>query len=298
MGLIGIDVSRHNGHLDWDYLKSCGVTFALIRVGVGENIEKQDDSEARYNIDECKRLGIPWGAYIYSYGTSDYDGYNEAEHMLRVLDGDIPPLGCWTDQEDSDVNWLRTEHGLDLTDGTVDRIIANFTEEILNNSENIIVGVYANHNWLTNYIDMDYIINQLELPIWEAHYNGDICKCLDGTVIRQVNNNCNGIIDGVGGIDCNVIVDESFERLITAITEEVDDKQDLSLEELVINTLNGAYGDGEERLLNLGTRYNEVQSAINDSYSIAKSIIDMVDNCDYNMSYDILSLVIKKLREE
>lgn len=295
MGLIGIDVSKHNGHLDWDYLKSCGVSFALIRVGVGENIESQDDSEARYNIDECKRLGIPWGAYIYSYGTSEYDGYNEAEHMLRVLDGDIPPLGCWTDQEDSDINWLRTEHGLDLTDGTVDRIIANFSEEILNNSENNIVGVYANHNWLTNYIDMDYVINQLELPIWEAHYNGELCKCLDGTVIRQVNNSCEVIIAGIGGIDCNVIVDESFERLITS---EVDDKQDLSIEELVINTLNGAYGDGEERLLNLGSRYDMVQSAINDSYSIAKSIIDMVDNCDYNMSYDILSLVIKKLREE
>ena len=298
MGLIGIDVSKHNGHLDWDYLKSCGVSFALIRVGVGDNIESQDDSEARYNIDECKRLEIPWGAYIYSYATAENDGYSEAQHMLRVLDGDIPPLGCWTDQEDSDVNWLRTEHGLDLTDGTVDRIIANFSEEILNTTEINIVGVYANHNWLTNYIDMDYIINQLELSIWEAHYNGELCKCLNGTVIRQVNNSCEGIIAGVGGIDCNVIVDECFERLITGFTGDVDDKQDLSLEELVINTLNGAYGDGEERMLNLGIRYEEVQSVINDSYSIAKSIIDMVDNCDYNMSYDILLLVIKKLRKE
>ena len=298
MRLIGIDVSKHNGHLDWDYLKSCGVSFALIRVGVGDNIESQDDSEARYNIDECKRLEIPWGAYIYSYATAENDGYSEAQHMLRVLDGDIPPLGCWTDQEDSDVNWLRTEHGLDLTDGTVDRIIANFSEEILNTTEINIVGVYANHNWLTNYIDMDYIINQLELPIWEAHYNGELCKCLDGTVIRQVNNSCEGIIEGIGDIDCNVIVDESFERLITGFTGDVDDKQDLSLKELVINTLNGAYGDGEERLLNLGSRYDEVQSVINDSYSIAKSIIDMVDNCDYTMSYDILLLVIKKLRKE
>lgn len=295
MGLIGIDVSKHNGHLDWEYLKSCGLSFALIRIGVGENIERQDDPEARYNIDECKRLHIPWGAYIYSYGTNDSDGFNEAQHMLRVLDGDIPPLGCWTDQEDSDVNWLRTEHGLDLTDGTVDRIIANFSEEILNTTDINIVGVYANHSWLTNYIDMDYINNQLELPIWEAHYNGELDRCLDGTVIRQVNNNCDGIIDGIGGIDCNVIVDSSFEQLITGDT---DDRQDLSTEELLINTLDGAYGDGEERLLNLGSRYNEVQSAINNIYSLAKSIIDMVDNCDYNMSYDILFTVIKKLREE
>lgn len=297
MGLVGIDVSKHNGHLDWEYLKSCGIDFAIIRVGVGENIESQDDPEARYNIDECKRLNIPWGVYIYSYGTSDNDGYDEAQHMLRVLDGDIPPLGCWTDQEDSDINWLRTEHGLDLTDGTVDRIIANFSEEIHNTTDINIVGVYASHNWLTNYIDMDYI-SQLELPIWEAHYNGELCKCLDGTVIRQVNNNCNGVIGGIGSIDCNVIVDETFERLITNITGESDNKYDLSLEELLINTLNGVYGDGEERLLNLGSRYDEVQTAINTTYSIAKTIIDMVENCDYNMSYDILLLVIKKLREE
>lgn len=298
MGLIGIDVSKHNGHLDWEYLKSCGLSFALIRVGVGENIERQDDPEARYNIDECKRLDIPWGAYIYSYGTSDNDGFDEAQHMLRVLDGDVPPLGCWTDQEDSDTNWLRTEHGLDLTDGTVDRIIANFTEEILNTTDINIVGVYANHNWLTNYIDMDYIINQLELPIWEAHYNGELDKCLDGTVIRQVSNNCDGIIAGIGEIDCNVIIDIKFEQIITGITGETDNKQDLSTEELVVNTLNRAYGDGQERVLNLGSRYDEVQSAINNIYSLAKSIIDMVDNCDYNMSYDILFTVIKKLREE
>lgn len=298
MGLIGIDVSKHNGHLDWEYLQSCGVAFAIIRVGVGENIEQQDDPEARYNIDECKRLGIPWGAYLYSYGTSDADGYNEAEHMLRVLDGDVPPLGCWTDQEDSDVNWLRTEHGLDLTDGTVDGIIANFAEEILNNTDNNIVGVYANHNWLTNYIDMDYISNQLNLPIWEAHYNGELDKCLAGTVIRQVNNSCNGIVDGIGDIDCDVVVDSSFEELISGITGETDDKQELSTEQLVINTLNGDYGTGEERLLNLGSRYDEVQSIINETYSLAKSIIDMVDNCDYNMSYDILSKAIENLRKE
>lgn len=298
MGLIGIDVSKHNGHLNWEYLQSCGVAFAIIRVGVGENIEQQDDPEARYNIDECKRLGIPWGAYICSYGTSDYDGYNEAEHMLRVLDGDIPPLGCWTDQEDSDANWLRTEHGLDLTDGTVDRIIANFSEKILNTTENNIVGVYANHSWLTNYIDMDYIINQLDLPIWEAHYNGELYKCLDGTVIRQVNNNCSGVIDGIGGIDCNVVVDSTFEQLITGMTGDTDDKQTLSTEELVINTLNGDYGTGEERLFNLGSRYDEIQDIINITYSLAKSIIDMVDNCDYNMSYDILSKAIENLRKE
>lgn len=298
MGLIGIDVSKHNGHLDWEHLKSCGIAFAIIRIGVGEDIESQDDPEARYNIDECKRLGIPWGVYIYSYGTCEYDGYNEAQHMLRVLDGDIPPLGCWTDQEDSDVNWLRTEHGLDLTDGTVDRIIADFAEEILNNTDINIVGVYANHNWLTNYIGMDYISNQLNLPIWEAHYNGELERCLGGTVIRQVNNSCSGIIDGIGGIDCDVIVDSSFEQLISGISSETDDKQELSTEQLVINTLNGDYGTGEERLLNLGSHFDEVQSIINDTYSLAKSIIDMVDNCNYNMSYDILSKVVENLRKE
>ena len=98
MELIGIDVSKHNGHLDWDYLKSCGVSFALIRVGVGDNIESQDDSEARYNIDECKRLEIPWGAYIYSYATAENAIKNGAYVVCSMKPGLWTAKGhyiCW-----------------------------------------------------------------------------------------------------------------------------------------------------------------------------------------------------------
>lgn len=59
-----IDVSEHQGRIDWAKVKASGVEGAIIRIGYGQyNWDKQ----AKRNIAECKRLGIPFGIYLYSY---------------------------------------------------------------------------------------------------------------------------------------------------------------------------------------------------------------------------------------
>ena len=60
-----IDVSSNNGQLDWDTIKS-SIDGVIIRIGYGSDIENQDDSQAIRNMQECERLGIPYGVYIYS----------------------------------------------------------------------------------------------------------------------------------------------------------------------------------------------------------------------------------------
>ena len=53
----GIDVSEHNGKIDWEKVKSSGIDFAIIRCGYGMDLPKQDDKYWQYNVTECERLG-------------------------------------------------------------------------------------------------------------------------------------------------------------------------------------------------------------------------------------------------
>ena len=84
----GIDVSKHQGVIDWDKVKASGkVNFAMIRVGVGSDIASQDDAQAVRNMTECERVGLPYGVYLYSYALSTNEAESEAKHVLRVISG-------------------------------------------------------------------------------------------------------------------------------------------------------------------------------------------------------------------
>ena len=60
-----IDVSVHNGVIDWEKVKPY-IEGAIIRCGYGSDMESQDDKQWKRNADECTRLGIPFGTYLYS----------------------------------------------------------------------------------------------------------------------------------------------------------------------------------------------------------------------------------------
>ena len=83
----GIDVSKHQGVIDWDKVKASGqVDFAILRAGFGKESNQIDVQFAR-NYSECKRLGIPVGAYWYSYAKTAAEAEQEAAVCLSVLDG-------------------------------------------------------------------------------------------------------------------------------------------------------------------------------------------------------------------
>lgn len=85
----GIDVSQYQGKIDWEKVKNDGVDFAIIRLGFGMDLEKQDDKYAIYNMTECERLGIPYGVYMFSYATEvggEKGVVSEIAHTLRLLE--------------------------------------------------------------------------------------------------------------------------------------------------------------------------------------------------------------------
>ena len=160
--LNGIDVSSANGCVDWDKLKG-KIDFAILRCGYGSDRADQDDKQWARNVVECSRLGIPWGAYLYSYDMSTAEAESEATHALRLLRGLTPAYPVYIDMEDAD--------GYKAKRGGISRQLATdicriFCERLT--AAGYTAGAYANKDWAVNRLDMAQLS---KWSFWLAQYN-------------------------------------------------------------------------------------------------------------------------------
>lgn len=216
--LKGIDISSYQNDIDWETVKNNGIDFAIIRCGYGDNIAKQDDKKFKRNVSECERLGIPYGVYLYSYATSEAQKQSEIEHTLRLLEGTNPKYPVYLDVEDNSQIKMGKEW---ITDMCI-----NFCEALKNKGYK--VGIYANQNWLTNYIDTDKL-NDYE--IWIANYGNN-----DGT-LHQLNYKgryqihqytSSGKVNGINGnVDMNICYVDYLEGEKVQPSEPTQDKIDV-----------------------------------------------------------------------
>ena len=154
----GIDVSNHQGTVDWNKVKAAGIDFAILKVGPVYG--KPDDSFER-NAAECERLSIPYGVYYYSYARSVEDANKEADRTLAWLGGHHPSLPVYYDLEDSYI--------LQDPDFSKDKL-AQIAQAFCNRMEAVGFksGIYANLNWLNNYLDSPSLSGY---DHWVAQYN-------------------------------------------------------------------------------------------------------------------------------
>lgn len=139
---FGIDVSHHQGTIDWDAVKP-QIDFAIIRCGYGDDLTDQDDKQWVRNADACTRLGIPFGVYLYSYALTDAQARSEVEHVLRLIEGYDLSLPIYLDLEDDSI--LNNCSRDDILRHT--RIFCDIIEDA-----GYSAGVYANYNWWTSYL--------------------------------------------------------------------------------------------------------------------------------------------------
>lgn len=163
--LKGIDVSNANGRIDWDRLKG-QIDFAILRCGYGSDIASQDDEQWTRNVSECNRLGIPWGAYLYSYAMSTAEAESEAAHALRLLKGLKPTYPVYIDMEDAD-GYKSKRGGISKQMAT--DICRIFCERVT--AAGYTAGVYANKDWAVNRLDMAQLS---KYTFWLAQYNSKV----------------------------------------------------------------------------------------------------------------------------
>lgn len=201
----GIDVSEHQGTIDWNKVKAAGVDYAIIRCGYGDNYTSQDDKQWMRNVSECERLGIPYGVYIYSYAMSTMAAQSEAEHVLRLLQGHNPTYPVYLDLEND--GWSYAANGNAVYSPTYDltRLGAKGLGDVAETFCSIIsnagykTGIYANTNWFESYLT-DSRFNQWDR--WVAQYN-TTCTYSGNYTMWQCSSQ--GIVNGISGaVDLNL----------------------------------------------------------------------------------------------
>ena len=163
--LFGIDVSHHQGKIDWEKVKESGVEFAIIRAGFG-NVISQKDTYFDVNMENALKAGIPVGAYWFSYAVDAKDALKEAEVCHSVLKK-------WKDKLSYpvffDFEYDSEEYNSEITynrQGRTD-IIRAFCEAMKGYGYS--VGYYTNKDYIVNRIDK----SQLPYDLWLTDYTGE-----------------------------------------------------------------------------------------------------------------------------
>ena len=182
----GIDVSYHQGTIDWEKVKNSGqVDFAIIRCGIGMDQTNQDDTQWENNTSECERFGIPYGTFLYSYADTVEKARSEAQHVVRLVQGKNLTYPIYYDMEDNSVmNKIDSK-----TAGEIAQTFLNTLEA--NGYKN--VAVYSSKSLFETKLTAD-IFNRY--PRWVAHYN-DTCGYQGSYHMWQYTNK--GQIDGITG---------------------------------------------------------------------------------------------------
>ncbi|MBO4867876.1 MAG: hypothetical protein J5582_15150 [Ruminococcus sp.] len=193
----GIDVSVHNGDIDWGKVKADGIDFAIIRAGFGR-LEKQKDEKFEQNYAGAKATGIPVGAYWYSYAMTPEEAELEADVFLSVIKGKQFEMPVYFDLEE--------KKQFDLGKEQVSAIMRAFLKKV--ESAGYFVGLYGSASSLTTHTADDI---KSWYTIWLAHWV-DQTNYSGAYAVWQYSEK--GKVDGISG---NVDLDTCYKDFPTII---------------------------------------------------------------------------------
>lgn len=158
-----IDVSEHNGTIDWAAVKKAGIKFAIIRDGYGVS---HVDNQFRANMAGAIAQGIHIGIYHFSYALSAAGAKAEAEYVIKLIQpykGKIV-LPVFFDFEYDTVDYAKKQ-GVTLGKEAFNAHTVAFCDTI--QAAGYRAGVYYNLDYLRRYVDIDRIGKYVQ---WYAQY--------------------------------------------------------------------------------------------------------------------------------
>ncbi len=184
-----IDVSVHNGKIDWNKVKNSGIYGVILRIGYWSS---EDNRFSEY-ISEVKRLGIPYGIYLFSYSGNTYEANIEADFTNQMISkynlnptlGIFYDLESWYISDDNNTNTITK----DDYDAVINTYISNVSNFVGNRYK---VGVYAS----TSYIYDRFNEGARKYVDWVADYRG-YCGYQGNYSLWQYTSS--GRVDGVNG---------------------------------------------------------------------------------------------------
>lgn len=204
--IIGIDVSEHNGEIDWAKVKNSGVSFAIIRCGYGKK-SKSTCTVDKYwskNITGAHAAGIPIGIYFFTYAVTKADAKEEAAFVKNLID----PYKSWItlpvyyDFEYDTVS-AASAKGVALGKSHFNEFTVAFCDYI--KAAGYTPGVYYNLDYYNRMVDMNMVGGYAQ---WYAQYSSAPSSKVSGYDMWQYGSS--GSVNGMtGNVDMNQ-ADSSF----------------------------------------------------------------------------------------
>ena len=201
-----IDVSSWQGDIDWAKAKAGGVEGAIIRLGFGWGNDA--DAKAQRNINECKRLGIPFGIYWYSYAEDASGSRQEGNDVVSKLrQFGVSPndlkYPVYYDLE----SWTWTGH-TPPTNPNVYNGIVNAWYGALQSGGYQNLGVYSYTSYLQGPLNNANIYAKTR---WVAQYGPQMEFTAFGTNDRGWQYTSSGQINGISGsVDMNAFGNKTY----------------------------------------------------------------------------------------
>ncbi len=166
---LAIDVSSHQGLIDWKQVADSGVKYAIIRALSWSKAENKQvlDSYFIYNVKNAKANGIKVGAYIYTYAYNDADIIQEvttfdAAAKQLAKEGYTFDLPVFVDQEYPPM--------LEAVPSKAERTRLLRTEMVMLDQKGYYPGMYMGAYWAQAYVDTEQLLQE-GYDFWVAEYN-------------------------------------------------------------------------------------------------------------------------------
>lgn len=214
----GIDVSKHNGTIDWAKAKASGIQFAMIRAGYGQtNI----DPQFKRNISECNRLGIPCGVYWFSYAYTEEMARKEAAACLSAIKPYKLDYPVAFDFEYDSVDYA-AKKGVTITKALASRITKAFCGAV--EAAGYYVLNYANADYLSRYFDAEV---RAAYDLWLAQWpKAPNLSSPPECGIWQYSST--GSVPGISGnVDLNAAY-KDYPAIINKTSEKTEEKKEVA----------------------------------------------------------------------
>ena len=266
--IYGLDLSKHNGTVDFNAIKNAGNSFVILRAGYGK-VTSQKDTKFEEYYAGAKKAGLDVGAYWYSYALNTSEAKQEAEACLAVIKGKQFEYPIWFDMEDAD--GYKAKNGMP-SNSALASICNTFCSEV--EKAGYFVGIYASSSWFRNQLkDVSS-----EYDKWYAAW-GDADAVLDENEVRsdcRIHQFTSSYSLSGKRFDRNVVYGFDYPNTIknaglngfssgsgSTPTVPSESAPEGTIFDLATRAMAGEFGDDDERKAALGDKWDEVQAEVN-----------------------------------
>ena len=206
----GIDISEHQGTIDFSKVKAAGIQFVIPREGLRKRI---DDYFLEY-IRKAKEAGIAiLGVYHFIYTDGATIQENAQSTLANLKRAGLDPTNTWIFVDIEKDTW--DKNGEECTKSRCTKYVKDYLDE-LTRAGCKKLGIYTNNDYYRNYLDWGQLAGY-KSKVWLADYSdGPDQTC----VLQQTSES--GKVDGITGtVDTDLLIDERIAAGLIEITAGV-----------------------------------------------------------------------------